>query len=192
MYKTHALNVHYLPPAYRMAFFNMIRTIINSQNKSGIHTYMDGKMIYEMLKRSYRYVPKFSYRTYFSQYLVGLEISHGLNAINPLLDLYVKTMNLQAKATSNFMLNKAQNDPMVREINKLFWDKRTKEMEQATATSYRPPATIQPNQPRPTQVTPQQLRQIYANTQQPQQPGQPGEAPGGGGLAGPGGTAGGQ
>ena len=132
--------------------------------------YMDGKMIYEMLKRSYKYVPKFSYRTYFSTYLVGLEISHGLNAINPLLDLYVKTMNLQATATSNFMLNKAKVDPMVQEINKLFWDKRTKEMEAATATTFHPPSTVQPNQVRPTQVTPKQLRGIYASEQQQQQP----------------------
>ena len=124
--------------------------------------YMNGKMIYEMLKRSYKYVPKFAYRTYFSQYLVGLEISYGLNAINPLLDLYIKTMNLQAKATSNVILNRAKVDNIVAEINKLFWDKRTKEMQDANNTTYQPPVPVQPQQQRPTQVTPQQLREMYA------------------------------
>lgn len=176
--KTHALNIHYLIPAHRFAFFNMLRNLINAQNKTGIHMYYDGKMIYEMLKRSMPIINKFSYRTYFSAYLNGISISEGLNAVNPLLDLYTKVMNLQANATNNFMLNKAKADPMVREINKIFWDKRTKEMQQATVSTYRPPATPQPNQVRPTQVTPQQLRQIYAQrAQQQAQQTQPGQSP---------------
>ena len=126
MQYTEGLNIRYLPPYRRFAFFGMLRQLM--MVGGGTMSY-NGKILYEIIKRNYPDFSKVSYRKYFSYYLTGVAINEGLNPVSPLMELYIKTQNLVAQSTSNYMHMKAKNDSVVNEVNRILYDKRTKEMQ---------------------------------------------------------------
>lgn len=158
------LNLRYLPSSQRGAFYAMVRRLRSAA--SGRMVY-NGVMMYSIFKRYYPQFSKIAYRKYFSVYITGTMINDALNPVSPLMELYMKTQNLIANATSNFLEMRSRGDLIAKEVNTALYETRADAYKQQQSKIYdpnrpaTPPGTVTPNQ-----VPPSTIRNI-----QPIQPG---------------------
>lgn len=165
---TEGLNIRYLPSSRRMALFRMIRQLLGV---GGGRMAYNGRMIYEIIKRNYPDFAKISYRKYFSTYLTGTVVNKGLSPFTPLMALYLKVNSMVGRTTSNYLQTRARADMVVKELNKVLFDRAAKNMLDFAniQTGYNPSAGGTP----PGAITPGQLppSSIRGNTPQtPQTP----------------------
>lgn len=153
---TVGLNLHYLLPTQRFAFFGMIRKLAAVGQKQNMVFHYNGEMLYEIIKKYYPRFAKIAYRKYFSMYLMGTLVNDCLNAASPLMNLYLKAQNLQSQASENLLEKKAKNEPYANEVNKYLKDTRSKGMNDYEDVKFNMKKLPGPSVIPPDQTTPQQ------------------------------------
>lgn len=180
---TEGLNIRYLSIAQRGAFFGMIRklqgvgALKNRVGGVGPKVYntfaYDGVMLYAIIKKYYYHFAQVAYRKYFSKYLKGVLVNDSLNAYSPLIDVYMKMQTMMGpRATNNYLMTRAKNDEVIRNVNTALWRTRVREMD-TNENVYKPNMSRKPGPQEPQQEQREEQRTIGPQrTQQgPKSPG---------------------
>lgn len=156
---TEGINLHYLLPTRRWAFFNMIRKLAAVGADKGMVFHYNGEMMYNIIKKYYPDFAEVAYRKYFSMYLMGTLINDALNAASPLMTLYLKTQNMMSKSSQNYLEMKAKNEPYAKEVNKFLTNTRVDSMknyedmkfsvQKLPGPAAKPPDTEEPDKTKP-------------------------------------------
>lgn len=173
---TEGLNIRYLSPARKSAFYNMIRRLADvrtsvdlldgKEEEVNVKFHYTGQMMYEIIKKYYPDFAHVAYRKYFSYYLVGKIVNDSLNASSPLTELYIRTQALLNQSSSNILQNRARKDRVVNEVNNQLISTRVEDMKKYDGLEYTvqedpgPSQTRLPNQPGPEDVSPEELSKI--------------------------------